>query len=99
MAGSPWHLLQRTAVSHDPLMKPAPNIINGPICTGQCICGYVGVCIWIRRNCSFTFAVIGFLAEMLVLMTGGVLTRYVQMLTGHVHVIRMVTLEEMSADL
>lgn len=58
------------------------------------------VCVCLDQiNCSCTSAVIGFLAEMLLVMTGGVLSGYVQMLTGYLHAMWMVTSEEIVVDL
>lgn len=47
----------------------------------------------------FTSAATGFLAEMLVLMAGVDLTWQVQMSAGYVHVVEMLTPEEMSGAL
>lgn len=88
-----FHLLQKTAISHDALIKPAPTLLIVLFVQDSVSAG-----VW--EHVSGSEGIVpGFLAAVLVLMTGCVLTGYVLMWTGHLHVIRMMTPEETLADL
>lgn len=75
----PLQSQQRADISHNLLIKPAPTSLIAHVCFGQCICLVLWASFCVHQTKFLT--ALSLLAEVLELMTSGVLIWYTQVFT------------------